>query len=462
VWAAVRLDGSGDVAIKETLCRSQDELQDAENESKILQMVGNVARSPGAIACETKHLPSGVMSVRLAMAKVPGDSLGTFLQQRNASKIGDASSQFAEACNFTHELLVQLVPTLDAISHVALHRDINTHNVLVSTGVGGSLPQFSIIDFGLAIDIQNWQTLLTRVPVVGDCRYWPVSAWYIFAHGGPKLMENQSLFMEYRTQLDLHAFGITAMQVFSDMLPQASSSAVVAAIPEEIWALKSAWEQYWQDAYRLWEPLYKAFERKTDWETLRKSYIANETHNIIDKSLGHLRRALCTARDACAHVEPGSKLVVILSALAELISQGARPLGREAGRGSMKLASWSDIASLLNSAPAAPRMSDSYSHRGHSKERRGSTTSMPVHQSSTTSLHLPIASKLHGSSSTPHPSYLPATTTRLPPNMAMIGNQRSPVGSPTAVNSPTMVISGATTRSPSWRPTSLTFVPMMA
>jgi len=95
VWAALRLDGGGEVAIKETVCHSLDGLKDAENESKILQMVGNAGlRTSGFVACETVQLRSGKTSVRLAMAKVSGDSLGTFLEQRKKQRFGDPSSQF--------------------------------------------------------------------------------------------------------------------------------------------------------------------------------------------------------------------------------------------------------------------------------------------------------------------------------------------------------------------------------
>jgi hypothetical protein len=348
VWTAARLDGGGEVAIKETLCRSHEELQDAENEAKILQMVGNASkRHPGFVACETLKLASGIMSVRLGMAKVAGDSLGGYLQQWKQVWVGDPSSQFAEACNFSHELLVQLVPSMDAISAVAMHRDINTHNVMVSAGHGSSNPQFSVIDFGLAMTMQNWNHMCSKTPVVGDCRYWPVSAWYIFAHGGPKLMEKQALYAEYMTQVDLHAFGLTTLQVFMDMLPQHKAP----HIPTEVWGLKVAWEKYWMDAYRLWEPLYKAFERKTDWNQLRQSYIQMEAHNIIDKALRNLRRALFNARDACACAEPGSivaKAAVIFSACVELISQGAQPMGPEAAKGNIRLTSWRDVADMLN------------------------------------------------------------------------------------------------------------------
>mmetsp|Transcript_59657 Transcript_59657/g.94721 ORF Transcript_59657/g.94721 Transcript_59657/m.94721 type:complete len:504 (-) Transcript_59657:328-1839(-) len=429
VWNAARLDGGGEVAIKETLCRSQQELQDAENEARILQMVGSVAlRISSFIACETMPLHSGTTSVRLAMAKVSGDTVGTFLQQRRKQWIGDSNFQFLEACSFTYELLAQLVPALDAISAVALHRDINTHNLLVSTACGSSVPQFSIIDFGLAVDVHSWPTQHTKVPVAGDCRYWPVSSWYIFAHGGPKLTEMPSLVMEYRTQLDLHALGITALQVFIDMLPQQS----VSAIPEEIRALKVAWDQYWQDASRLHEPVFKAPDLHTLMQ-LRHSYIATEAHNIIDRDLGQLRRSLFAARDACARREPGSKAAMIFSVLAELISQGAKPLESEAARSSIKLASWSDIGNLLSN---------------DSGSRGGATTTILGRIGSSTALPLPMKTWLNGSTSTTAPpSCVSATTHHIPPTWSM--------HSPTNMHSPTVVISSAVPMS------QMSFVPVL-
>jgi hypothetical protein len=251
-------------------------------------------------------------------------------------------------------------------------------------------------------------------------------------------MEKQPLFLEYRTQLDLHAFGITALQVFMDMLPHPTSS-TLSAIPEEIWGLKAAWDQYWQDAYRLWEPLFKAFERKTDWNTLRQNYIAMEAHNIIDKDLGHLRRALCNARDACACAEPGSVesiAHVICSALADLISHGAKPLGREAAKGSIKLSNWGDICSIVNGATTA---------RVNSRSRRGTSTT-PFPTKSTSFSTLPGVTKVHGTTSTSYfpsttgttsTSYFPSTTT----------HPGFPGGRRASVAAPGMVVAGTTTRS---------------
>jgi hypothetical protein len=291
------------------------------------------------------------------MAKVPGDSLGVFLrklvQQRGAASPNPqaVAHHFAEACNFALQMLLQLLPTFEVISQMTLHRDINTHNVLVSTDNGTANPMFNIIDFGLAIDMKRWPHLMTQVSVVGDCRYWPPSAWYIFAAGGAKLAEKPHLRMEYMTQLDLHALGITALQVFVEMLMQPMGPAAIAAIPEEIWALKGAWDYYWKDARTYWEPLFRAFELKTDWNALRASYRQSQVHKIIDYHLGQLRQALSNVRNACAratHGSPFSNAQPLFASLLELISQGGKPLPEEAAScGGIKLTSWPDIRSIL-------------------------------------------------------------------------------------------------------------------
>jgi serine/threonine protein kinase len=407
VWSAAHLDGSGEVAIKETVCRTHDDVKDAERESKIMQLVAGLAQqSPDFIACETTPSGQGT-TVRLAMAKVHGDSLGTFLQRYKKEWAPSPNpqviaNQFAEACNFTRELLVQLVPSFDAISSLVLHRDVNTHNVLVSAGPGASNPRFSLIDYGLAIETQDWAQQLTKVPVVGDCRYWPVSAWFIFAHGGQKLSERHNLMMEYRTQLDTHALGITALQVFIELLTHPTSPAAASSVPEEVWTLRHAWEQYWQDAYRFWEPLFKAFENKTDWNSLRQRYISNKVHSIMDKDLQQLRRALANLCDACGRAEPGStasSAAPIFAAMKELISQSGKPLGREACPNGLRFASWANVWAILGGAQLPP---------SNVSAVVGTTTTTPLGPSPPTSSRRPSkGNQVHGSTTAPMPSMWP-------------------------------------------------------
>lgn len=373
VWSAVSMDGTfGEVAIKETLCRTPLEAKDAENEARILQQVGgSFNRIPEMIAIDTVPI-SGGTSVRIAMGKVAGESLGAFLNNWKAKGGGAPSNdprtvanQFSEACNWGRELISQLLPAFEAVAPVALHRDVNTHNLLVKTPAGDLAgPQFGLIDFGLAIEIKDWHNLSTQEPVVGDCRYWPASAWYSFSAGGSELAKQQPLLAEYRTQLDLHALGITALQVFVEMLPQALPGTSPRLVPEEFRALKSAWERYWQDAYRLWEPLFHAFERKTDWTQLREHYMAKRVWATIADDLANVRQALSNVCDACVRAEPCSQLFLarpLFATLMELISQGGTCLPGEVSSGGKSLPTWQSARSALEApfatAIAAPAMS---------------------------------------------------------------------------------------------------------
>lgn len=373
VWAATRVDGNGgEVAIKETLCRSPNELADAEYEMKIIQQIGSASnRIPEHLASETVSSAPGVNNVRFAMTKVPGESLGAFLNRwKPTHRVSTPNpqvvkNQLGEACFWTRELIAQLLPAFEAVAPWAVHRDVNTHNILVHTQAGDtSSPQFGLVDFGLAIESQTWANKLTQMAVVGDCRYWPVSAWYVFAAGGPALAQHPQMMMEYRTQLDIHCFGITALQMFVEMLPDpVAGSPGAAALPEEMRGLKRAWEQYWMDAYTFWEPLFKAFELKTDWNQLRQTYLTNNVHKTISKDLGNVRQALSKVCEACARADPGSRLSSyrpLFNALLKLISQGGKKLAGEAP----DVTTWQSIRSILNITPGAGTSSSALSPWG--------------------------------------------------------------------------------------------------
>jgi len=400
VWSAVRADGSNgnvEIAIKETMCRTPGALSDAENEFKIMDQIGDSSRRiPDMIAMETTPVVAGTSVVRVAMTQVPGESLGGFLncwkQQLGGVPCGHPqalANQFSEACNWTCELISQLLPAFEAISLCAVHRDVNTHNILVKTAgpVDLSSPQFGLIDFGLAAEAERWARLSTEMPVVGDCRYWPVSAWFMFAAGGLELAKQPALLMEYRTQLDVHALGITALQIFIEMLPlPAPGSAAASVVPEGIWTLKRAWEHYWQDAYSLWEPLFTAFESKTDWAQIRQNYLSSRVDSVIADDLAKIRQALANLRDASYLARPGSLLfgtTSVFAALLELISQGGHGLPGELMPGAMKQTTWQSIRSILAPGTAAGASGNSTS-RGRlwaptpSRGRSGTTTPASV------------------------------------------------------------------------------------
>lgn len=378
VWSGTSDDGR-EVAIKEILCRSHADLVNAQFESNLLYKLchtsakqgylqlrashgrvptlaenGTDPRIPALAAQETQALvPEREWRVRLAMSKIPGTPLVLMLEkyrlERSAGVIDGSSTtvesvlmRLAKPCRFARDLVAQLGPSLDRIASIAYHRDINPRNILVETHEGRP-PFYGLVDFGMAVDSVKWRSdslgVWQNLEVGGDCRYWPVSAWTMFLHGPEKLGPNSPLRQEYHTQLDVHALGITALQVLIEMsalVPEAAcsvgseSAASGSEIPATWRALQSAWNQYWEDAADFWSCLIDCFTNRGDWNALKIACHSHGVLDIITKDLVELRSALAEVAAACqpytANGEAAAvaaELRVLALALREMISAGA-------------------------------------------------------------------------------------------------------------------------------------------
>jgi len=256
---------------------------------------------------------------------------------------------FFKSCRFARELIVQLAPTFERISAFAYHRDVNSHNILVSGDDLMNL-RFALVDFGLAVDMNKWQgppgpSSWHLVDIGGDCRYWPMSAWLQFECGWQEVAKYPQLLTEYRTQLDLHAMGITALQVLATMCPHFTGE----GLPVEIQELQSAWEQYWGDVTRFWRRLLDVFRHGGDQNALKITCITESVHNIIGADLAALRMALRKAGEACRSGGLVSDLnirsaQVLFPALLELVSAGGI-VGFEEGT---KIPSWQGVLALMD------------------------------------------------------------------------------------------------------------------
>lgn len=359
VWGA-RCRRGNKVAVKEICCRSQAAVDEATKEGQILRALectgaSTTGRIPSFVACSTDNAGLPEWRYRLVMTHIAGDSLNRFLERR-ASSASWASKplkqRFLDACNYARELLAQLAPTFARVSTVAYHRDVNPRNILVDEKDGNIF--YGLIDFGLAVDTARWRlgAELTAAgdPVVGswqilgvggDCRYWPVSAWLMLEQGPKALVARPQLCVEYKTQLDLHALGITALQVLADLcMPReaaADSQSCVDdpdVLPEQLSNLLSAWRKYWDHAVRYWTRLFGAYckgeHHRRDLAVVKAVYRAAEVHRQIGEDLRALRSAL---REACEAVvdedgtlpADGVSLVEaqpLFSALLAMISSG--------------------------------------------------------------------------------------------------------------------------------------------
>uniref|UniRef100_A0A7S4UG06 Protein kinase domain-containing protein n=1 Tax=Alexandrium monilatum TaxID=311494 RepID=A0A7S4UG06_9DINO len=365
VWAAERTDGTpGEVAIKEILCRTQQERASASFEGRLLQRLHSQGscppsgtlppsihdaampggggssssctardRIPDLVGAETESVGPDAWRVRLAMTRVPGVPLDRFLEARSRRTVDTSlptqqRQSFKEACNFARELVLQLAPAFEHVSAFAYHRDVNSHNILVEGDA--EKPVFGLVDFGLAVDLAKWQgptgpLSWHLVDIGGDCRYWPMSAWLQFECGWQELSKYPPLSAEYQAQLDFHALGITAFQVLAAMAPSVRGD----SLPPELQALQASWEQYWEDATRFWQRLLEVFRNGGDQNALKVACIAEGVHNIVGANLASLRLALreaysASSADGAAAESEGLLLHArpLFAALLELISAG--------------------------------------------------------------------------------------------------------------------------------------------
>jgi len=302
-----------------------------------------LSRVPSLVASDTLELkPQQLWRVRLAMTHINGEPLDSYMERCRVSRLRKYASKrptlpqlrqdVAQAAYVTRELLVQLAPAFEHISSVALHRDVNAHNILIDNENDGP-PSFGLVDFGLAVDETCWRMEESEsssparpsrvgqdgvctwhhLDVGGDCRYWPISAWLQFLYGCTELALHATLCHEYLNRLDLHSLGVTALQLFVEMLPQmgpnddskthcfGDGAATSSAWPKKIAALQCAWREYWDTVSPLHGALMSTFHNGGDWDALKRDCIDHNVKSTIQELLVNLRGATDEAGESCKH-----------------------------------------------------------------------------------------------------------------------------------------------------------------
>lgn len=340
VWAAKDRNGRT-VAVKEIPCKSERALERVVAEGRLLRQVEKELRYSGSpclkegrvpllVATDTQVVHLMQWKVRLVMTQVPGIPLERFLEaHRQAEKnrgnqpVENFPQQMAAACHCAGELLVQLVPTLEAFSARVYHRDVTPRNIHIQEGVGEGSPQFGLVDFGLAVDASKWRAQSEGCGELGgDGRYWPASAWFVFGFGGTAIQRHPAMFQEYRTSLDVHSLGLTALRTLMEMMPNIDNCPEILGSGSALMALRilrSAWCRYWSDARRFWQPVYDAFRGNGDFESLRAAYASASVQRMICADIVALRHALVEVKRACEEVHPQAGLVGMPSLIDTLL-----------------------------------------------------------------------------------------------------------------------------------------------
>lgn len=187
-------------------------------------------------------------------------------------------------------MLQQLAGIMQPLSQRFLHRDANSQNILVQASSGQY--EFGLIDFGLAIDATSFSCGWRGLGAAGDGRFWTTSSWIVFTNGPDAL--TQDLQWEYRTQLDLHSIGVSALQalvILAFCEDSGSHDDHVEVIMQSLRALREAWTQYWCYASDCWERVLDAFNRDARGEV--KAELRQEmVHETFASHLVNLREKL--------------------------------------------------------------------------------------------------------------------------------------------------------------------------
>jgi len=302
-------------------------------------------RVPQLFTMQREQVHSEIWRTRLVMTRLLGEPLDNFTererndqdhwcrdsQRRNQPRdTKSLGQQLEKAVEFTRQLLLQLSPAMEHISKLALHRDANAHNILIETQDGQA--SFGLCDFGLAVDEYCWQLedpdspelngdRPTRIgpdksaktwhhlDVGGDCRYWPVSAWVQFLHGCGELEKFPHLRFEYQVLLDLHSLGITAVELFVQLMPIATFSESEHGIwPQALYKLQCAWTGYWDTVTPLHRRLMDTFHNNGDWDALKRRCIEEQSREMIAGDLRNIRDALRHVGDLCTSEVLGNRL----------------------------------------------------------------------------------------------------------------------------------------------------------
>lgn len=340
-----------EVALKDIFCQTPVDLQQALFEASLLERFQGLA-AKGPNGQPTMRIPqylahrvdqrNGGWRMRLAMTRVPGESLDAYLR-RAPPRADDGPTAVRRGAAMASRLIRQLGPTLERIAPHAWHRDVNSHNVLISDIDGGkprlsessNLEQdarranFWLIDFGLAVDSTTWPSVWPHSDVAGDCRYWPPSSFVMSFYGPEEMANRQDLCNQYKTKLDVVGLALTALEVLCSTA-LASSHTWGPEVLRGSWRrLFAAWQKYREEVTRWHTMIFQVFSSGGDigplYQTLGQEHVVDKVAAHVEKVRGLLR--------ACMQRTEDTAIQRLLGVLAEMLDERSRMGLREAVEG---------------------------------------------------------------------------------------------------------------------------------
>lgn len=321
--------GTSKVALKEVSCPTHPHLRQASAEYELLQafeaLISAPLRVPRCEAFGTYNL-GDCYCLRMALTVCPGEPIIDFLKTGLTTGNGLKGNAFLRGARIAAKLMEDLVPTFKHISALAIHRDVNSHNILMSRN-NGSEDEYSfwLIDFGLSVDATAWVQQRgpgswAEMPVSGDCRYWPPAAWVMNLHGAEGLHKNSLLHRQYLRSLDIFGLGITAVELLCCVcLSSSIKPSELGPFGVCIHAMVSGWRNYFDDVEQWWSRLFNCVKLGQNIATVQMEL---RQRRVSDKLMQHLIKLRMVIRSVATRAEDPSVRVLLLTIL-EMLNEAS-------------------------------------------------------------------------------------------------------------------------------------------
>eukprot|EP00933_Yihiella_yeosuensis_P039630 TRINITY_DN33717_c0_g1_i1.p1 TRINITY_DN33717_c0_g1~~TRINITY_DN33717_c0_g1_i1.p1 ORF type:complete len:889 (-),score=158.22 TRINITY_DN33717_c0_g1_i1:105-2687(-) len=343
VWAGEVLGAHRveEVALKDIQCRTKADLQQAMLEASLLERFQSFATPAPGEAAPRMRIPRFYASkvdrrgngwrVRMAMSRVPGESLDSWFRKPPPPN-QDGPNSVRRGCALALALLRQLGPTLEKVQPHAWHRDINSHNVLISDGIeNGKLQNFGdieelsrrvsfwLIDFGLAVDSTTWPQNWPHSDVAGDCRYWPPSSFLMSFCGPEDTAARKDFCNQYKTKLDVVGLGLTALELICGTALASRASWGKDGLRGSWQRLMTGWEKYREDVTRWHTMIFQVFTSGGDITPL---YQQLGQERVVEKVMAHIADVRVLLR-ACVGRTEDKTIQRLLTVIAEMIDESS-------------------------------------------------------------------------------------------------------------------------------------------
>lgn len=367
VWRARDLEtGSRDVALKAVAARDAPAFATAAFEAELLQLLS--AALPAGAGSQSSHAPryishsssrcaaSGGGEVRLAMSFVHGQPIdrwaygisdedhktvaATELLDGRREGAQQGRWRFGRAAVVVKALVAQLAGVFAYLGPIAYHRDVSSHNVLVDFQENGD-PDFSLIDFGLAVRSGSWSKEWRSSNLAGDPRYWTPSAWMAFAFGFKYVVThpNSGFQQQYLCRMDHFGLGVLGLEVLF-ALWQAGEAYDHPSL-EPLLEVRKAWSSFWVFTIDL----FQVFHRQGAEVARQRMQQSNEEG--VTAFVNHIRALRQAVRTAAVHARSqgssfpggpgitGKGVASLLLLLADLVDEKGT-------------AAWQDVPTILS------------------------------------------------------------------------------------------------------------------